>query len=123
MGKSFHKKRKSLQKCHSSELPKAILTSKDSRPNSEEEDRVKQTIMPEKEWLPRTLTNMALQNSDRSQESLQIKLLLKLFTPCKKVISVLLSLLPKNLVNGDLPPDLLATPQLMQLVYWLLEDY
>jgi len=63
-----------------------MLISKDSKLNSEEEEKVKPIIMPEKDWLHRIKINITHTNIDLLSESPALKLLLKSFIQPSKVI-------------------------------------
>lgn len=84
---------------------KLPLITKDSKPNSEEEEREKLITMPEKDWLFKTKINITLLNTDWLPESPVEKLLLKLFMPPLKEIELFVKLTLLNWKNGDYPLD------------------
>ena len=99
-----------------------MLISKDSKLNSEEEEKVKLTIMPEKDWPYKIKTNTIPPNTDLSQDSLTINVFVKSFIKLLKVTKSLPKLNPLNLKNSELPMVWLITLPLMLLVSFALED-
>jgi len=78
-----------------------VLTIKDSKPNSEEEEREKLITMPEKEWSFKTKINITLLNTDWLPESPVEKLLPKSSMPPLKETELSVKPTLLNWKNGD----------------------
>jgi len=96
--------------------------SKDSKLNSEEEEKVKLTIMPEKDWPCKIKTNTTPPNTDLSQDSPITNVSVKLFIQPLMVTKLLPKLNPPNLKNSESPTVWLTTLPLMPLVFYAQED-
>merc|ERR1711976_42965 len=122
MGKSFQKK-EFIPKMPFVKTTKTNAYFKRFQTQFRRRREAKTDYYARKRMVTQDLNKYGAPNSDLLQESPTLRLLLKLFTACKKEISALLKPLQSNFPNGDLPLDSPLTLPLTLPGFWSPEEF